>query len=91
MAMTRTSPLVDTKTLDRPISGKGSLGEATAWAVVPLAVMAYFFQLLAWRYFNGDILTFKGHGNILPDGSRTGAASYMKRISATETKQLSKT
>ena len=85
---TRTSPLVDTKTLDRPISGKGSLGEATAWAVVPLAALGYVFQLLAWRYFNGGILTFKGHGNILPDGSRTGTSSTLHRISAKEIKQL---
>ena len=85
---TRTSPLVDTKTLDRPISGKGSLGEATAWAVVPLAALGYVFQLLAWRYFNGGILTFKGHGNILPDGSRTGTNSTLHRISAKEIKQL---
>jgi hypothetical protein len=77
---------VDTKTLDRPISGKGSLGEATAWAVVPLAALAYLFQLLAWRYFNGGILTFKGHGNILPDGSKTGTASTIHRISAKEIK-----
>lgn len=84
---TRTSPLVDTKTLDRPISGKGSLGEATAWAVVPLAALAYLFQLLAWRYFNGGILTFKGHGNILPDGSKTGTASTIHRISAKEIKR----
>lgn len=85
---TRTSPLVDTKTLDRPISGKGSLGEATAWAVVPLAVLAYIFQLVAWRYFNGGILTFKGHGNLLPDGQRTGKNSSIHRISAKEVKQL---
>ena len=52
-AATRTSPLTDTKTLDRPISGKGSLGEATAWAVVPLALASYIFQLLAWRYLGG--------------------------------------
>ena len=41
---TRTSPLTDTKTLDRPISGKGSLGEATAWAVMPLAVAVEPFR-----------------------------------------------
>ena len=139
---TRTSPLLHNKTLDRPISGKGSLGEAIAWAVVPLAVGSYIFQLLAWKYFNGGILTFKGraklfhlgiprkrdgkgrkgleascrqkprisgssqtqdmswwqkklirksllpigHGNILPDGSRTGTSSSIKRISAKEIK-----
>ena len=86
---TRTSPLTDTKTLDRPISGKGSLGEATAWAVMPLAVASYIFQLLAWKYFNGDILTFKGHGNVLPDGSITGTESTIQRIPAAEVKTLS--
>lgn len=87
---TRTSPLTDTKTLDRPISGKGSLGEATAWAVMPLAVASYIFQLLAWKYFNGDILTFKGHGNVLPDGSITGTESTIQRIPAAEVKKKRK-
>eukprot|EP00439_Symbiodinium_sp_Y106_P039343 s2875_g4.t2 len=87
---TRTSPLTDTKTLDRPISGKGSLGEATAWAVMPLAVASYIFQLLAWKYFNGDILTFKGHGNVLPYGSITGTESTIQRIPAAELRKKRK-
>eukprot|EP00931_Biecheleriopsis_adriatica_P028267 TRINITY_DN1687_c0_g3_i1.p1 TRINITY_DN1687_c0_g3~~TRINITY_DN1687_c0_g3_i1.p1 ORF type:complete len:3167 (-),score=584.59 TRINITY_DN1687_c0_g3_i1:97-8973(-) len=81
------SPLSDNKTLDQPVSGKGSLGEATVWAVVPLALAGYACQLIALRYFNGDILTFKGHGNVLPDGSRTGTSSSMRRISTYEIKQ----
>jgi len=54
---------------------------------LPLAALGYVFQLLAWRYFNGGILTFKGHGNILPDGSRTGTNSTLHRISAKEIKK----
>eukprot|EP00933_Yihiella_yeosuensis_P051203 TRINITY_DN49073_c0_g1_i1.p1 TRINITY_DN49073_c0_g1~~TRINITY_DN49073_c0_g1_i1.p1 ORF type:complete len:1642 (-),score=335.01 TRINITY_DN49073_c0_g1_i1:196-4806(-) len=84
------SPIVDNNTLDQPISGKGSLGEATAWAVMPLAIASYLCQILAFKYFNQDILTFKGHGNILPDGTRTGTSSSMRRLSVAAVKRLRK-
>lgn len=57
---------------------------------MPLAVASYIFQLLAWKYFNGDILTFKGHGNVLPDGSITGTESTIQRIPAAEVKKKRK-
>eukprot|EP00442_Polarella_glacialis_P024641 CAMPEP_0115122638 /NCGR_PEP_ID=MMETSP0227-20121206/46955_1 /TAXON_ID=89957 /ORGANISM="Polarella glacialis, Strain CCMP 1383" /LENGTH=3177 /DNA_ID=CAMNT_0002524635 /DNA_START=126 /DNA_END=9659 /DNA_ORIENTATION=+ len=84
------SPLYDNITLDQPVTAKGSLGEATAWAVIPLALVSYFFQLLAFRYFNCDILTYKGHGNRLPDGSVTGTNSSIRRISVASVKRLRK-
>jgi len=67
--------------LDQPVvPGKGSLGSATVWAVAPFAILSYIFQLIAWRYYNCDILTYKGHGNLLPDGKRTGTSSTMRSI-----------
>jgi hypothetical protein len=80
-AAVSTSPLYDSVTLDQPVvAGKGSLGSATVWAVAPFAVLSYIFQLVAWRYYNCDILTYKGHGNLLPDGKRTGTSSSMRSI-----------
>eukprot|EP00930_Biecheleria_cincta_P048555 TRINITY_DN3383_c0_g1_i4.p1 TRINITY_DN3383_c0_g1~~TRINITY_DN3383_c0_g1_i4.p1 ORF type:complete len:3154 (-),score=464.15 TRINITY_DN3383_c0_g1_i4:294-9755(-) len=80
-AAVSTSPLYDSMTLDRPVvPGKGSLGNATVWAVAPFAILSYIFQLIAWRYYNCDILTYKGHGNLLPDGKRTGTSSAMRAI-----------
>eukprot|EP00931_Biecheleriopsis_adriatica_P028266 TRINITY_DN1687_c0_g2_i5.p1 TRINITY_DN1687_c0_g2~~TRINITY_DN1687_c0_g2_i5.p1 ORF type:complete len:3114 (-),score=646.00 TRINITY_DN1687_c0_g2_i5:69-8834(-) len=89
-AAVRASPLHDNITLDAPMSGKGSFGEATAWAVVPIAALSYVFQLMAMRYFNDDILTFKGHGNLLPDGTRTGSSSSMRAIPTGQVKRLRK-
>jgi len=86
-----TSPLHDTMTLDQPVvAGKGSLGSATVWAVAPFAILSYLFQLLAWRYYNCDILTYKGHGNLLPDGKRTGTSSTIRAISVQTVKHKRK-
>eukprot|EP00913_Durusdinium_trenchii_P021564 g20264.t1 len=74
------SNLYDNANLEIPVSGKGSFNEATFWAVVPMAAMSYACQIMAMRYFNDDILTFKGHGNLLPDGSRTGTDSHMVSV-----------
>jgi len=84
------SPLNDNISLEKPVSGKGSLGEAVGWSVIPLAALSYFFQLVAMGYFNCDILTFKGHGNILPDGTRTGAASSLRKVATWSVKKLRK-
>jgi len=88
MSVVHASPLLDNISLDQPMSGKGSFGQATAWAVVPLAVLSYLCQLLAMRYFNSEILTFKGHGNLLPDGARTGTDSSLRRVSTNSVKQF---
>jgi len=74
------SPLHDTKTLDRTSPEGGSLGTAVAWAVVPLASAAYVLQLVTLRYFNNDILTFKGRGSTLPDGTRCGLSSSTRQV-----------
>jgi len=84
------SPLNDNFTLEKPVSGKGSLGEAVGWSVIPLAALSYLFQLWAMGYFNCDILTFKGHGNILPDGTRTGNASSLRSVATWKVKKLRK-
>lgn len=73
---------------DPPVDGSSSYNQAIAWAVIPLACMSYIFQLIASRYFNCDILTYKGHGNLLPDGTRTGTSSVQHRISAREMQRL---
>lgn len=81
------SNLYDNANLEIPVSGKGSFNEATFWAVVPMAAMSYACQIMAMRYFNDDILTFKGHGNLLPDGSRTGTDSHMVSVATWKVKQ----
>jgi hypothetical protein len=78
-----TSPLQDTQTLVH-FTDRGSLGEAVFWAVVPLASMAYLFQLLAMRYFNVDTLSYKGHGDRAADGSQFGTCVDSKRLSVYE-------
>jgi len=75
-------------TLDKAVGPVGSLGEAIFWAVVPLASLSYLFQLLTLRYFNADILTFRGHGCLLPDGSRTGNCASTVRVSISQLKRM---
>jgi len=88
MAMVGASPL-NRVTLDRPASGAiGSLGDAIVWAVGPLAGASYLLQLATIWFYNGDILTFKGHGNMLPDGSRTGASATMRSVSISNLKRI---
>mmetsp|Transcript_159747 Transcript_159747/g.512567 ORF Transcript_159747/g.512567 Transcript_159747/m.512567 type:complete len:3105 (+) Transcript_159747:145-9459(+) len=70
-------------------SHKGSLGEAIFWAVVPLSALAYLFQLITLRFFNSDILTFKGNGSLLPDGSRMLHTST-RRVPISELKRIRK-
>jgi len=82
------SPLHDTATLDVINSEGGSLGVATAWAVVPLTCVGYLLQLVAMRYFNNDILTFKGHGSTLPDGKRYGLSSTTRRVPVSSVRRL---
>jgi len=89
-AFANASNLYDNANLDVPVSGKGSFSDATFWAVVPLAALSYVFQLMAMRYFNNDILTFKGHGNLLPDGCRTGSDSHMEAVPTWKVKRLRK-
>jgi len=43
--------------------------------------------LLAWRWFNGDILTFRGHGGLLPDGSRWGSSATTIKVSVAAVKR----
>lgn len=86
---TGTSILTNTVTLDRPIHGKGSFGDAMGWAVIPLSAASYMLQIATIRYFNRDVLTFKGHGNLLPDGAVTGGStSYMICIPVSHVRKL---
>eukprot|EP00449_Zooxanthella_nutricula_P002788 CAMPEP_0198512060 /NCGR_PEP_ID=MMETSP1462-20131121/15198_1 /TAXON_ID=1333877 /ORGANISM="Brandtodinium nutriculum, Strain RCC3387" /LENGTH=494 /DNA_ID=CAMNT_0044241455 /DNA_START=10 /DNA_END=1490 /DNA_ORIENTATION=- len=87
VAVVNTSPF-QRVTLDKPVSHSGSLGEAVFWAVVPLTLAAYFFQLVTLRYFNSDILTYRGHGNLLPTGAATGASSTMHRVPITALRRM---
>ncbi|CAE8624625.1 unnamed protein product [Polarella glacialis] len=81
-----TSPIYDAVNLD-PSSDRASLGEATAWAVVPLASAAYLFQLLSMRYFNTDTVSYKGHGARTADGSEFGTDVSTYAISVREVKR----
>eukprot|EP00931_Biecheleriopsis_adriatica_P061877 TRINITY_DN3722_c0_g1_i1.p1 TRINITY_DN3722_c0_g1~~TRINITY_DN3722_c0_g1_i1.p1 ORF type:complete len:3061 (+),score=639.06 TRINITY_DN3722_c0_g1_i1:1306-9183(+) len=78
-----TSPLQNTQTLERSVE-KASLGEATAWAVLPLGAAAYLFQLLALRYFNRDTASYKGHGSRDAEGAEFGTEVTAHCISARE-------
>ncbi|CAJ1353584.1 unnamed protein product, partial [Effrenium voratum] len=52
-----------------------ALGKATISAVLPLALTGYVFQVAAAFFFNQEVLTFKGHGSFLPDGSGDACSS----------------
>jgi len=43
---------------------------AAVVSVWPLAIIAYVVQLMARRYFLEEVLTYKGHGNLMPDGTQ---------------------
>jgi len=53
-----------------PQSDLYDLQKAVILTVWPLAFIAYILQLLTRRYFNQEVLTFKGFGNRMPDGSK---------------------
>jgi len=86
----KASPLFDNINLDKPEANRGAFNDATFWAVVPLATLSYVFQIMAMRYFNNDILTFKGHGNLLPDAAVTGAKSTLTSVPTWQVKRKRK-
>jgi len=76
-------------TLDKPASGStGSLGEAVLWAVDSFAAASYLLRMATLKVFNTDILTFNGHGNLQPDGSRAGANSTTRRVSVSASRRI---
>jgi len=60
-------------------SSEKGLGEATAWAVVPLSLLSYVFQLLALPGFNEDVPSFKGSSRF---------SSSWKHVRVAEVKNL---
>jgi len=74
--------------LDKPATGRGSMGEAVGFVVIPLLLASYALRLLAFRYFNGDVLTFKGHGAVLPDGTCSGIGHSTVRVKTKTLKRL---
>ncbi|CAE7253331.1 NEFM, partial [Symbiodinium pilosum] len=69
---------------------RGSMGQAVASAVLPLAATAYAFQLLAMRYFNADTVSYKGHGSRLADGAEFGTEVSSVRLVVKEMKRKRK-
>ncbi|OLP79275.1 hypothetical protein AK812_SmicGene40458 [Symbiodinium microadriaticum] len=56
------------------------LGEMSLWAVLPPAFAGYVCQVLAVLFFNEDVLTFKGHGCYLADGSEGDLCTSMRKF-----------
>jgi len=56
------------------------LGEMTLWAVLPPAFAGYVCQVLAVLFFNEDVVTFKGHGCYLADGSEGDLCTSMRKF-----------
>eukprot|EP00931_Biecheleriopsis_adriatica_P028261 TRINITY_DN1687_c0_g1_i1.p1 TRINITY_DN1687_c0_g1~~TRINITY_DN1687_c0_g1_i1.p1 ORF type:complete len:3142 (-),score=579.43 TRINITY_DN1687_c0_g1_i1:40-9312(-) len=78
----------DLVTLDRvPGSDIVSLGEATAWAAVPLTLASYVFQLMALPSFTRQVSTFKGYGSYLPDGSDGDTCASFRHVAVAEVKR----
>lgn len=77
------SPVFDVVTPDHPEVDISALEQATLCSVWPLSLAAYALQLVAIRYFNFEVLTYKGHGNQMPDGTSFGPGSESYRIGMT--------
>lgn len=75
------SPVYDSLTPDHAQVEIESLEKATLWSTWPLAIGAWILQLCAFRYFNFEVLTYKGHGDMMPDGKRFGPGSEAHRLS----------
>jgi len=86
MLVTGVSLLRSSHTLQSTAS-RGSMGQAVASAVLPLAAAAYAFQLLAMRYFNADTVSYKGHGSRQADGNEFGTEVSSVRLVVKEMKR----
>mmetsp|Transcript_103399 Transcript_103399/g.299071 ORF Transcript_103399/g.299071 Transcript_103399/m.299071 type:complete len:1957 (-) Transcript_103399:212-6082(-) len=56
--------------------------KAVMASVWPLAILAYIAQVMAWRHFVPEVLTYKGHGNLMPDGTKGWDASETAFVKA---------
>lgn len=64
------SPVYSRTIHNHPETHLPTLQKYTLFAVWPLALLAYLCQLAAWRRFNREVLTYKGHGNLMSDGQK---------------------
>jgi len=60
------------------------LQKATMAAVWPLALCAWLLQMYARRFFLNEVLTYKGHGNVMPDGTKPWPESKTVFVSSRE-------
>jgi len=64
------SPVFSRFVPNHPEVNPENLQQATMAAVWPLALIAWGLQIYAGRFFLMEVLTYKGHGNQMPDGSQ---------------------
>jgi len=76
------SPTYSKLVPDSPETNVSDLQAASLAAVWPLALLSYAAQILAWKYFLPEVLTYKGHGNLMPDGQKGWEHSTSKFIPA---------
>mmetsp|Transcript_661 Transcript_661/g.1560 ORF Transcript_661/g.1560 Transcript_661/m.1560 type:complete len:293 (-) Transcript_661:168-1046(-) len=58
-----------------PETSLATYQKAVMVSVWPAAILAYVAQIMAWRYFLPEVLTYKGHGNLMPNGVKGWEAS----------------
>lgn len=80
------SPVYDEYSPQDPQGDPKSLAKATFLVVWPLGLIGFGLQLVAFRYFNYEVPTYKGHGNWMPDGSNFGPGS--ETVKVTSVRQL---
>jgi len=76
------SPIYSGSVENSPETHLPTLQLATLLAAWPLALLSYAVQMMAWKYFNKEVLTYKGHGNLMPDGTKGWAASETAFVSS---------
>jgi len=67
-----------------PETNLAALQKATLVSAIPLALCAYGVQVMARQYFCGEVLTYKGHGHLMPDGEPgwdSGSSVFMPAAS----------
>jgi len=74
------SPTWSSLVANNPETNLETLQKGTMAAVWPFAILAYIAQVWAWKYFNQEVLTYKGHGHLMPDGTPgwvTGSTAFV--------------
>jgi len=76
------SPIWSTLVDGHPETDLAQLQKGTMLSVLPIGICAYLIQLAARPYFLPEVLTYKGRGNLMPDGTVGWAGSETAFIKA---------